>query len=727
MRKRLATIDRGLAGIEARMAALLLMVLVCVLGLDIVHRNAAQVLASVARGGSDGASAMARVAVAATAAFVVAAAAMVARKRARTRLAVIMGASVTTAAALALACGLAWLLPHGFSWAAPLGLAVTLVVGFVGASLCTHDARHIPAAAFARALPLRWRLHARAWGGTLSAWVVAAWTLVSARDAAVFFAHWRATEGYGGVLVGVGMPTFVIALALALLLAVVSARLMGQALRDFSSRAKVVHALTALLMMVGMLVGARAPAWAPFAVGLAILTLVALLLAGAPLFVVMAVLSAACLTWGGNTISTLAVDIFPAMALRMLTAQAWLPIALFVVAGAVMAEGALATRMLACARVVFAGFPGGFVVVAVVACMFFAAVSGSSPVTLLAMGPIMLPALVREGHCERVSLGLLTAAGSLGMLIPPSIPMLVYALATAGVRPIDVSELFVAGVGPGLCIGALLAVAGSWMSARTRGTAPPPVVRPPVWPTLRASVWALLMPVVVLGGMLGGWFTITEAATVAAVYAMVVELFIHRSLPPSKLVAVLRSAAVIMGALLILIVPALALNYFMVDVRMPDALAQWVAARALSKVTLLLAINALLLLAGACMDAISAIVVFAPLLVPLAVSVGMDPLHLGIVVMVNLEIGYLTPPIGLNLFVASSAFGKSLGQVVRAVWPFVVVMLVALAAITFVPAISLGLVHLQRAQRSSAHTDPHVPIESLSDLMHRTQARIEPE
>jgi C4-dicarboxylate transporter, DctM subunit len=452
-------------------------------------------------------------------------------------------------------------------------------------------------------------------------------------------------------------------------------------------------------MLAGLLLG---QAW------LIVVCAILLLLVGAPLFVVIGVAATLCVVLlEGRDLTFIVKDIYKATDKEVLLA-----IPFFVMAGAIMTEGSIARRLIDMAKAAIGWFPGGLAMAGVISCMVFAAISGSSPVTVIAIGSIMVPALIDAGYDEKFSLGLLTSAGSLGILIPPSIPMIIYGVvcftdpsvksAATGAAP-TVKDLFVAGIGPGLFIGGLLM---AWAVFRERDKVLPIEETLHELPrTMMDGIWAAGLPVLIIGGIYSGLFTATEAAAVSVVYAIVVEFVIHPALKlrkrgteplfelsPLELPRVFRDSSVVMGSLLLIIVLAITFNQFLVFQEVPNMAADWVKSHVDSKLSFLILVNLFLLLLGCMMDIMSAILIVAPLLAPIAVSrYGIDPVHFGIIFIVNLEIGYLTPPLGLNLFVASSVFDKPIVQVIRSVLPFTLLMLVALAAIAFFPSISLFL------------------------------------
>lgn len=425
---------------------------------------------------------------------------------------------------------------------------------------------------------------------------------------------------------------------------------------------------------------------------------------GSPLFVIIGVLAAlAFMIYGDHytigSCATLSLDTvcgfetFPAKMAELSDKPVLLAIPFFVVSGAIMSAGDIANRLVAFARALVGWLPGGLAIATVGGCIFFAAISGSSPVTVIAIGTMMYPALTKAGYSSKFSMGLVTTAGSLGILIPPSIPMLVFAIVAGAASPIDVGELFMAGVMPGILIAGLLSLYSMLVAGRTvkeRDKFVPKEV-------LRAFVdgfWAISLPALILGGIYTGLFTATEAAAVSVVYSLVVELYIHRTLTLSEIPKVLSEAGVMMGTLLIIMALAFGLNDFLVEQQVPMLAVEWITSMQLTPFQFLLMVNLFLLIVGALMDSISAILVIAPLLTPIAATLGIDPIHMGVIFIVNLEIGYLTPPIGINLFVASAAFGKPMGMVIKSVLPFIALMFVGLMVVTYVPSVSVGPVNV---------------------------------
>ncbi|MCP4504693.1 MAG: TRAP transporter large permease subunit [Deltaproteobacteria bacterium] len=433
------------------------------------------------------------------------------------------------------------------------------------------------------------------------------------------------------------------------------------------------------------------------------------LLLGQPLFVLFGSITVGCLLLliniGSGVTLVNHLDSIVAKTMELASKEVLLAIPFFVVAGEVMTKGSLAERLIGVAKVLFGRLPGGLAIAGVFGCVFFAAISGSSPVTVIAIGSIMVPAMIKQGYPEKFAMGLISTAGSLGILIPPSIPMIIYAIVVGTTTAMDPKELFLAGVIPGAIIGLLLAgyamVVGwregiSGSGAKTGGTkeemeANAKIVMPSLWTEIKRGIWSLLLPLIILGGIYTGVFTTTEAAAVSVVYAVLVEVFIHGDLKLKDMVNVAEGAMTVMGSLFLIIALSLSLNDVLVRLEVTDALVFWLKSLDLTPATFLILVNLVLLAVGCFMDIISAILIIAPMLAPMSIVMGIHPLHMGIIFIVNLEIGYLTPPLGLNLFVASSLFKKGLGEVIQSVMVPLSLLLVGLMLITWIPVFSTGL------------------------------------
>jgi len=423
--------------------------------------------------------------------------------------------------------------------------------------------------------------------------------------------------------------------------------------------------------------------------GLLVAAILATALLGEPLFVLIGLATVVCLILftGFNDISQFSVLIERIRTLA--DSPTLLAIPLFIMSGAIMSEGAISKRLIDFAKALIGWLPGGLAISAVVACMLFAAISGSSPATVVAIGSMMGPTLIANNYSERFSHGLVTSAGSLGILIPPSIPMIVYPIVNQSAQ-MEVEQLFASGFGPGIVMGVLLA--GYSIFHGFKHSTP---THPFEWEELkRATVdgfWALLFPILILGGIYGGIYNAIEAAAISVIYSVAVEVYIHRALTLPDVPRIFKDTGIFLGSLLVIMVAALALAEFLEGENIPHAAAMWISSMDLEPWQFLVVLNLMLLLVGAMMDILSAMFIFVPLLAPMAMTMGVDPMHFGIIFIVNLEIGYLTPPVGLNLFVASALFEKPVGHVFRSVAPFIALMFGGLMLITYVPEISVGL------------------------------------
>ncbi|MBK6854198.1 MAG: TRAP transporter large permease subunit [Burkholderiales bacterium] len=359
----------------------------------------------------------------------------------------------------------------------------------------------------------------------------------------------------------------------------------------------------------------------------------------------------------------------------------------FILAGNFLTHGGVARRMIAFATSMVGHLPGGLGLSAVVACSLFAAVSGSSPATVVAIGSILLPAMVKQGYPVKYGAGIVASAGGLGILIPPSIAMVMYAVSTNS----SIGALFMAGVMPGLTLAAMLMVTTFWIAKKGNYPKAERAGWVQRWRALRESIWGLLLIVIVMGGIYSGIFTATEAAAMSAVYAFVIATFVYRDLRLSDLKRVLLSSANLSAMLLYIITNATLFSFLLTSEQVPQNMSAWMIDSGLGPVGFLLLANVILLIAGNFMEPASIILIFAPILFPIASSLGIDPVHFGIIITVNMEIGMITPPVGLNLYVASGISKLGLTDMSKAVGPWLLTMLVFLMIVTFWSPLSLWL------------------------------------
>jgi C4-dicarboxylate transporter DctM subunit len=399
-----------------------------------------------------------------------------------------------------------------------------------------------------------------------------------------------------------------------------------------------------------------------------------------PIVIVLAAAAVfAYLVWQDGTPLYVAYDIW-----RAVNQEILLAIPLFMLAGAIMSKGTIAQRLIDLIQSLTRPIPGGLAVATVLACAGFAAISGSSAVTLLAVGSIMYPALLKAGYPKAFSIGVICAGGTLGIIIPPSIPLILYGVMTNT----SISDLFLAGILPGLFLTGLFAVYALIRNWNMRGQSwdGAEIVR-----AFRRGVFALVTPAVILGGIYSGLFTATEAAAVAVLTALIVELVIHRDLKLPDLWGVTVDTSKLLGSLFPVLALATSLNVFLTWEQTPQMLVATMENMVPDQLSFLLLTNVFLLIVGCLIDVGSAILILSPLLQPLAEARGIDPVHFGIIMTVNLEIGYLTPPMGLNLIVAAAAFREPFLEVCKAVLPFIAIMLLGLVIVTAFPQLALGL------------------------------------
>ncbi len=378
--------------------------------------------------------------------------------------------------------------------------------------------------------------------------------------------------------------------------------------------------------------------------------------------------------------------------LRFIALDAWqslnkdilLSIPLFILCGQLMSEGSIATRLVALVRALVGPIPGGLAIATILSCATFAAVSGSSTVTLLAVGSVMFPALIEAGYSRTFAIGALCAAGTLGIIVPPSIPLILYGVMTGT----SITDLFIAGVGPALVLTILLALYAGVMNFKKRQD---------YWSlrdiavATKDGIWSLMMPFIILGGIYSGHFTATESAAVAVIYALFVETALHKDLNLAKINSVIFSTSKLLGSLFPVLMLAVCLTVYLTYAKSADIFVPTIAYWSESPLQFMVMTNILLLLVGTLIDIGSAILIFAPLLQPVALQQGFDPVHFGISMIVNLEIGYLTPPFGLNLIVAMAAFNASFKEVCIAVLPYLGIMLLGLGIVVAWPELSLFL------------------------------------
>ena len=400
-----------------------------------------------------------------------------------------------------------------------------------------------------------------------------------------------------------------------------------------------------------------------------------------PLLVVL-LAAAGCvhLFWGRGHLEDIIEDMWVGLDKEVI-----LSIPLFILCGSVMTRGSIAQRLIRILAAITKPLPGGLAVATILSCAVFAAISGSSIVTMLAIGTVMYPAMRQAGYDNKFSLGAIMSGGTLGIIIPPSIPMIIYGLVTET----SVTDLFASGFGPGILLTIALSAYSIWFNRRM------PTARFDLgefWIAFKEGIWAAMMPVILLGGIYSGYFTATEAAAVALAYSLVVEIFVHKELRAGDFYNVVLETSKLGGSLFPLIAVALSLNIILTEHRVPQSLVNFMQGYISSPLMFMILVNLLLLVVGCLMTTGEAILVLAPLLAPLAESYGYNKVLFGLIMILNLEIGYLTPPVGLNLIVAMGAFKQSFGLLCRAAIPFIGIMMVCLVIVIWQPWIAMYLV-----------------------------------
>ena len=403
-------------------------------------------------------------------------------------------------------------------------------------------------------------------------------------------------------------------------------------------------------------------------------------LLGGALFVLLG--GATIIGWAtaGEPLSVILIDIN-----RLTKNSTIIIIPLFTLAGYIIAEGKAPQRLVAFARASVGWLPGGIAIVVLCTCAFFTTFTGASGVTIIALGGLVYP-ILRQTYNEKFSLGLITASGSIGLLFPPSIPLILYAI----IAEVPIDAMFFAGIIPGVIILSIISLYCSGWSLMKR----PEMTEfdlTEAFRTLWDAKWEILLPFLVLGGILSGYVTLDEVAALTVIYVCIVEICIHRSISVKTLPRLVKESMVLVGAILIILGIALALTNYLITLGVPELALEWIGSITDNKILMLIGLNVFLLIVGCLLDIFSAIVIIVPLLLPIANDFGIDKVHLGIIVLTNLEIGYLTPPIGMNLFISSMKFKKSVVMLYRSVLLFIALLLIALILVTYLPDLSLWL------------------------------------
>lgn len=420
---------------------------------------------------------------------------------------------------------------------------------------------------------------------------------------------------------------------------------------------------------------------------IAILILLAFL--GAPLFCIILAAAMTGFYMSDIHLSVMAIELF-----RIADTPILLALPLFTFAGYLLGESNTSTRLVRLTHAFFGWMPGGLAIVAFIVCALFTAFTGASGVTIVAMGALLYPALKQAGYNDNFSLGLVTTSGSLGLLLPPSLPLILYGVIAQQMNAgeqISIEKLFIAGILPAILMIVLLSLYSIWTNRKT----PVPLTAfsfSKAWSAMREAIWEIPLPFFVFTGIYTGFFAVSEAAAVTAMYVLIVEVFIYKEIKMAQLASIIRESMVMVGGILLILGVSLAFTNYLIDAQAPMKLFKICQSFISSKLVFLILLNIFLLILGAILDIFSATVIMVPLMLPVAINYGVNPTHLGIIFLANMQIGYFTPPVGMNLFIAGYRFNKPIMEIYKATIPFMLVLLAAVLIITYWPWLSMVLI-----------------------------------
>ena len=557
---------------------------------------------------------------------------------------------------------------RGIPGSGPIVQHLTLWVGFLGAAIAAREGKLLSLASGTLIPEGRFRRGAEVFAAAVGACIstVLAWGAVELVS----------VERAGGASIGAGIPTWWTQIVLPVGFVLIAGRLVWR-IRGWTGRAMALTGIAAGVLLIrtpGAIEGTPAWPWLTAVLAAGVL--------GAPIFVLL----------GGAAVLLFMIDGQPPASVLVetyaLSTSATLPaIPLFTLAGFLLAEGRASERLLRVFRAWFGWIPGGTAVVCAVLCSFFTVFTGGSGVTILALGGLLLPALLKDGYRERFAIGLLTASGSLGLLLPPALPLILYGI----VAQLPIEDLFIGGILPGILLTAMIAALGIREGLVSKAGKRAFRLREALGASWEAK-WELAIPFVVLFALFGGIATAVEAAALTALYALVVQAVIHRDMSAGRdLLRVATECLTVIGGVLIILGVAVGFTNYLVGAQVPTHLLEWTRSHIDSRFTFLLGLNLFLLVVGCLMDIFSATVVVVPLIVPLGLAYGVHPVHLGIIFIANLELGYLTPPVGLNLFLASYRFKRPILEVTRAALPMLGILGAGVLLITYIPWLTLGI------------------------------------
>ena len=417
------------------------------------------------------------------------------------------------------------------------------------------------------------------------------------------------------------------------------------------------------------------------------IAILSLAIAGAPIF---SVILAGAMT--GFFLSDIPLEVIAIEIYRIADTPLLVALPLFTLTGYILAESNTSKRLVNISQALIGWAPGGLSIIGFVTCALFTAFTGASGVTIVAIGALLYPALQQVGYSQRFSLGLITSSGSLGLLLAPSLPLILYGIIAQQVgvgEPFTIHDLFLAGALPALLMITLLSLYSLWANRHQnieRQAFDLATLKAAVWD----AKWEIPLPFIILFGIYGGVFAVSETAAVAVIYVAIVEICIYREIPINTIPELLKNSMTMVGSIILILATSLALTNVLIDTQVPDQLFEYMQQHISSKIGFLILLNIFLLALGAILDIFSAIVIIVPLILPIAVSYGINPVHLGIIFLANMQIGYFTPPVGMNLFIASYRFKKPITELYKACIPFMLVLLFAVLLITYIPALSLA-------------------------------------
>lgn len=418
--------------------------------------------------------------------------------------------------------------------------------------------------------------------------------------------------------------------------------------------------------------------------------LILLLLIGMPIYAVILAAAMAGFLYSDIDLTAVAIELY-----RLADMPLLVSLPLFTFAGYILSESNASHRLLNLVKALFGWVPDGLAIIVIIACAIFTAFTGASGVTILALGALLYPAMIKAGYNDKFSLGLITTSGSLGLLLPPSVPLIIYGIIMQQMNigsEYEFQDIFLAGLLPALLMIVMLSAYALW--ANRHITIPRTAFSlNELKEACKQSAWDFPLPVIIFAGIFSGLLAVSELAAITAFYVIIAEVFIHRDIKIKQLPNIAAESMTMIGGILLILAAAMAFTNYLIDAEIPNQLFQWIKQHVDNKLTFLLLLNIFLLLIGAVLDIFSALVIIVPLILPVAISYGVNPLHLGVIFLANMQIGYITPPVGMNLFIASHRFKRPVLELYHAALPFLLVSLLAVLLITYWPALSLFLVN----------------------------------